>query len=196
MNISAFPVSKTRNGNDHEFVFEFKYEGYSNYTVEFAFKTGGYSYSNRITQEVEFKTASNIIDLKKVGEDFGQDSYLIYDWYNASLGTKFAIATNKSDEIKNATISLDVSEAVGKINVLDINGNLKTLEEGTNTIFFNNNEVFYISAINGNAGSVNVDVKVSYEFENVLFETKKSITFKLMVSPKSFEFLLFLNETY
>ena len=187
LNISALPILKTKNGSKNEFVFEFKYEGISNYVVEFGFKAGQYEYNEKITQKVEFKTASNMVEFKKVGEQTGKEFYTIYDWYNASFGTKFVASTNNSDEIKNAQISLDVSNVLDSINVLDINGNKKVVQNGK--IVLNNNEIFYISAVDGKTENVEIVVKVSYVFENVLFETQKTIILKPEISPTSFNFV-------
>lgn len=174
------------------FKFELKYEGISNYELEFGFKTGSYNYSNVLNANVEFKSASNLVNFAKAGEseDFS-NTYTIYDNYIGTFGTRFVVSTNTSDEFSKAEISLLISgeNALG-FKVYDVVGEEKVgvAALGVTKISLKSGENFFIKANEGQVGTFKLTARVAYVFEGVEFVTEKEITLKAVNSPSNFFF--------
>lgn len=174
------------------FKFELKYEGISNYELEFGFKAGSYSYSNVLNANVEFKSASNLVNFAKAGEseDFS-NTYTIYDNYIGTFGTRFVVSTNVSDEFSKAEISLLISgeNALG-FKVYDVVGEEKAgvAALGATKISLKSGENFFIKANEGQVGTFKLIARVAYVFEGVEFVTEKEVTLKAVNSPSNFFF--------
>ena len=174
------------------FKFEFKYEGYASYNVNFKFKANGYEYLEELAVNVEFKSASNMIEVKNVNDSSSNDSdtFNIYDSYVGTYGTRFIISTNTSDEFSKAILALKFSDdALNNFIVFDAVGNQKTAD-ANGVYYFTSGENFYIRSITGSARvePYIVFAQVSYTFENVEFSTEKTIYFNSINSPDDFVF--------
>ena len=161
------------------FEFEFKYEGYSEYDVKFTFKVGEYEYSESLKTTVEFKTASSLIELKKLGETKESEEFLIYDYYSGIYGTGLTISIGRSDLFSQSTISLEFEDAdLGKFILMTRTGTQKQ------TLTFSSGETFYVKANLGvTPKTYNVKAKISFTFEGVDFVTEKTYNFNVQNSP-------------
>ncbi len=169
--------------------FEFKYEGYSEYHVEFKFSSNGYKYDNVLGLDVEFKSASNMINLINTIDSTIENDFKIYDNYVGVAGSKFLISTNKSDEFSKAKLLLRFGgEAVDKFVLYDLQGNIKVNDNGVYS--FSNEETFFIKAVSGSSRQdpYKITAEVTYTFENIQFKTSKEINLYSINSPTDFVF--------
>ena len=166
------------------FKFEIKYEGYSSYLITFNFEAEGYLYSESLSVNAEFKSASNVVELVKAGSEEQEDVYTIYDSYVGQNGTRFVISTNQSDEFSRANLSLVFgSDSVSNFVLYDAVGNIKQNNNGEYS--FSSGENFFIKSVTGSARTEPyvITARISYTFENVDFVVEKEISLLSVNAP-------------
>ncbi len=166
------------------FKFEIKYEGYSSYQITFNFQAEGYQYSESLSVNAEFRSASNVVELIRAGSEEQEDVYTIYDSYVGQSGTRFVISTNQSDEFSRANLSLIFgSDSVSNFVLYDMVGNIKQNDNGEYS--FSSGENFFVRAVTGSARTEPyvITARISYTFENVDFVVEREISLLSVNAP-------------
>ena len=166
------------------FKFEIKYEGYSSYQITFNFQAEGYQYSESLSVNAEFRSASNVVELIRAGSEEQEDVYTIYDSYVGQSGTRFVISTNQSDEFSRANLSLIFgSDSVSNFVLYDMVGNIKQNNSGEYS--FSSGENFFVRAVTGSARTEPyvITARISYTFENVDFVVEREISLLSVNAP-------------
>jgi hypothetical protein len=170
----------------HVYKFEFQYTGYDAYNVEFSFNFENYIYPEKKELNIEFKSASNLVEFRKSTETIEYNNYTIYDSYNGVFGTKFITKTNTGTLPYTLQIVVDANTK-NNLEFLTTTGKEKPLVGSGDkyVLSVTNGEDFYIK---GKAGSANVNayrltVKVIYEHDNIVFETSKVVDVFVQRAP-------------
>lgn len=175
----------------HVFKFEVQYTGYDNYDIEFSFGVERYVYAESKTLSVSFKSASDLVDFRKVGDADTYDNYVIYDGYSGVYGTRFLVKTNVAAFPYDLQLVFG-SEVYDNFRFLTTTGNLKTaIQKADDYILtLSNNENFYIQGKEGSVGEYVLTVRVVYTHDNIIFSKSKVITINVKPAPHTLEFNL------